>query len=266
MSAPARRPRYVLMSVRAVLALFVFMLLPPRGAASAGGTTVGLAQVVLHSFPAPTRVRALESLAAELLERTSVEADRRARVVSVLARERFDFPLLFLPCNAGIPALRAEEETALAVWLKMGGTLVVDWQGTGRGLEEFRSSVEVFLSTLLPGTALERIPLSSVVYRSFYRLHRATGRVQLVDDLYGVMVDGRYVALVSFNDILSSVERTPSGEFRYEVVPGGDEQREEAVRLLVNLVVYALCQDYKDDKVHLDYLKSKRNWRLPGEE
>jgi len=244
----------------------ILLLLVVSLSASGGGTTVGLAQVVLPSSAAPVRSRALESLANEVLERTSVEADRRAHAVPALSGDRFDFPLLFLPCNAAVSDLSVDEETALAVWLKMGGTLILDWQGGGSGLEAFRESVETFVGALVPGAALERIPRASVVYRSFYRLQHATGRLMLVDDLFGVMVDDRYAMIVSYNDLLSAVERTAGGDFRFDVMPGGSEQREQAVRLLVNLVVYALCQDYKDDKVHLDYLKSKRNWRLPGEE
>jgi hypothetical protein len=30
----------------------------------------------------------------------------------------------------------------------------------------------------------------------------------------------------------------------------------------VNNLAYALCLDYKNDKIHLDYLRARRNFRL----
>jgi hypothetical protein len=45
------------------------------------------------------------------------------------------------------------------------------------------------------------------------------------------------------------------------VVPGGEDQREEAFRLGINLVMYALCLDYKTEQAHIDYILRTR--RLP---
>ena len=38
------------------------------------------------------------------------------------------------------------------------------------------------------------------------------------------------------------------------MVPGGDDQREEAFRVGVNLAMYALCLDYKTEQAHIDYI------------
>ena len=249
-----------------LLAGFWLLVAEPSPGLAADGSNVALAQVLVPSFPVPSRVFALDALAVEVAQRTSIETGNRARSISVLADERYESPLQFMPCNAPISPLSVDEESALTTWLRMGGTLVVDWQGGSAALEQFRNSVAKFVGSLFPGAGLERIPKASVVYRSFYRLKYASGRLRLVDDLYGVVQDERYVILVSFNDMLSAVERAKDGEFSRKVVPGGVNQREDAIKVLVNLVVYALCLDYKDAKLHLDYLKSKRNWRLPGEE
>jgi hypothetical protein len=42
------------------------------------------------------------------------------------------------------------------------------------------------------------------------------------------------------------------------VVPGGEHQREMAFRMGVNLCMYALCLDYKDDSVHLETIMNRR--------
>ena len=41
-------------------------------------------------------------------------------------------------------------------------------------------------------------------------------------------------------------------------VPGGEPQREQAYRLGINLVMYALCLDYKDDHTHVMRLLKRR--------
>jgi hypothetical protein len=42
------------------------------------------------------------------------------------------------------------------------------------------------------------------------------------------------------------------------VTPGGDVQREHAVRLAVNIAMYVLCSNYKDDQVHAPFLMRRR--------
>jgi len=41
-------------------------------------------------------------------------------------------------------------------------------------------------------------------------------------------------------------------------VPNGDGQREHAVRLAVNIAMYVLCSNYKDDQVHAPFLMRRR--------
>ena len=45
----------------------------------------------------------------------------------------------------------------------------------------------------------------------------------------------------------------------FPVEPGGEAQRETAFRLGVNLAMYALCTDYKDDAVHLPFILRRRS-------
>jgi hypothetical protein len=42
------------------------------------------------------------------------------------------------------------------------------------------------------------------------------------------------------------------------VVPGGEIQRERAIRLAVNIAMYVLCSNYKDDQVHAPFLMRRR--------
>ena len=46
----------------------------------------------------------------------------------------------------------------------------------------------------------------------------------------------------------------PQGRAMNAVVPGGEPQREQALRFGVNLVMYALTGNYKTDQVHVPAL------------
>lgn len=245
-----------------VLLTLAAMLVPCVGLGQTGGSAVPLGWFA----PAhPQRASALQSLATEVWRRTSVEATAVPKGIQAVALA-YAYPLIFWSLSSELPELKSDDVVQMASWLRTGGTLVVDWGGSASHLEQARTGLDTLVATLVPGGHVERIPRASVLYRSFYRLRYAAGRTRIVEDLFGVLIDGRYAIIISYNDILSALDRNSDGEFRLEVVPGGEDQREEAIRLAVNIVLYAICQDYKDDKVHMDYLKSRRNWRLPGED
>ena len=70
---------------------------------------------------------------------------------------------------------------------------------------------------------------------------------------------GKRAAVVySQNDLAGAWSRDESGDYDYEVSPGGEPQRELAIRLGINVCMYALCLDYKDDAVHLPLIMKKR--------
>ena len=48
------------------------------------------------------------------------------------------------------------------------------------------------------------------------------------------------------------------GEWAFEVTGGGASQREVALRMAINLVMYASCLDYKADMLHLPFLMKRR--------
>ena len=47
--------------------------------------------------------------------------------------------------------------------------------------------------------------------------------------------------------------------WEYPCTPGGEAQRETAIRIGVNVAMYALCTDYKDDAVHLPFILRRRS-------
>ena len=64
--------------------------------------------------------------------------------------------------------------------------------------------------------------------------------------------------LYSGNDLIGAYAKDSLGAWEMEVTPGGDTQREKAIRLGVNLAMYALCLDYKEDQVHIPFIMKRR--------
>ena len=94
-------------------------------------------------------------------------------------------------------------------------------------------------------------------------LPRPVGRVLGPAHLEAVNVGDRVALLYSRHDLGGAWARDNLGTWEHAVVPGGDPQREHAIRLGVNIVMYALCLDYKDDQVHAPFIMRRRGGRGP---
>src|SRR5512137_1048024 len=104
---------------------------------------------------------------------------------------------------------------------------------------------------LFPTRPLAPLPTDHAVYRSFFLLRRPVGRVDVVPWLEGITIGEMTPLVYCRNDLSGALDRGPDGRDRFAVEPGGAGQRREAVKLGVNLVVYALTSDYKKDATHV---------------
>jgi uncharacterized protein DUF4159 len=64
---------------------------------------------------------------------------------------------------------------------------------------------------------------------------------------------------ITSNDLASAWAIDERGAPLYPVVPGGDRQRDMAMRTGVNIVMYALTGNYKADQVHVPALLERLN-------
>ena len=108
---------------------------------------------------------------------------------------------------------------------------------------------------------LEIVPSDHVVYKSFYLLDRPLGRLAIAPAMEAVVRDGRIVAAYVANDLGGAWSRDDFGNYDFPCEPGGERQRELAFRMGVNLVMYALCLDYKADQVHVPFIMKRRRWK-----
>lgn len=208
-----------------------------------------------------SRRGALGRLLLEVELTTSVLIESRETVVRAREQDLLLTPLTFVAGDRGFPAWSSDERRALRRYITAGGILVFD-SSEGRRDGQFRASVERELAHILPGSQLERLPDDHVVLKSFYLCRGNEGRVQVSDHLEGTSSDGHLAAIFSHNDLLGAWARDNFGNYEYSVHPGGEQQRQMSYRLGVNLVMYALTLDYKEDQVHVPFILRRRRWRV----
>jgi hypothetical protein len=210
------------------------------------------------------RPNALRRLGWEIEKRTSIDVEGQPALVTPTSETLHETPFLYLagerevelPSAAGIEALRR--------FLTFGGFLLIDSaEGTTDGA--FDGSVRKLMSAVFPTTGsakgLEVIPSDHVIYKSFYLLDKPLGRLAIAPAMEGVTRDGRVVATYVANDMGGAWSRDDFGNYELPCEPGGERQRELSFRMGVNLVMYALCLDYKADQVHVPFIMKRRRWK-----
>jgi len=230
--------------------------LPRRGRAFGDTARLAIGQIQ-HGGRWNPRPTALRRLGWELARRTSIETANDAVPVRLDRPGLHRHPMLYLAGDGPIPPLSDPERDALRRHLQYGGFLLVD-SADGSDGTGFDASVRRELARVLPAAPLQVVPRDHVLYKSFYLLDHQGGRLLVKPWLEAQVLDGRLVVVYSQNDLGGAWARSELGDWEYPCTPGGEAQREVAFRLGVNLAMYALCTDYKDDAVHLPFILKRR--------
>ncbi len=229
----------------------------PWAARAFGDNARFIPAVVKHAGKWDTRVSGLRRLAWELQRRTSIEVLLEVRPLLLDSPALFEHPFLYLSCEGPLPAFKPTEIEALRRYVTYGGFLFVDAVDLSVG-NGFDATFRPWLSRVLPQNPLAELPASHVVYKSFFLLDAPAGRALNRPALEACLLNKRAAVMYSQNDVIGALNRDESGTYEYDVVPGGERQRELAARLAINVVMYALCLDYKDDAVHLPLIMQRR--------
>jgi hypothetical protein len=231
--------------------------LPRRARALAAASTLEIGHVQ-HGGNWDPRPTALRRLAWELGRRTSIEPAGASVPVRLGQPGLHRTPWLYLAGSGPMPPFTEAERAALRRHLQYGGFLLVD-SADGSDGSGFDAAVRAELARLLPASPLAPLPRDHVLYKSFYLLDRQGGRLLVKPWVEAQILDGRAAVIYSQNDLGGAWARTELGEWEYPCTPGGEAQRETAIRMGVNLAMYALCTDYKDDAVHLPFILRRRS-------
>jgi hypothetical protein len=178
------------------------------------------------------------------------------------------YPLLYWPMDPREKNLSPEEVSKLNDYMRLGGTIVFDTRdltlGAMRGEASPGTQTLRRLTQGLDLPPLEPVPPDHVLTKAFYILKdfpgRWTGGQVWVEKLPPAEKgkerqparggDGVSPAIIGGNDWAAAWAVDSTGRPMNEPVPGGEIQREMALRFGINLVMYALTGNYKTDQVH----------------
>jgi Domain of unknown function (DUF4159) len=244
----------------------MLVVLAPRPARAFGDDGAFDPRVLLTgNQTGPARSTAPSRWSWELIQRTSAPARLHPSVVRADDPAVVDGLFLYWSGDAEIAPLTSAEVSGLRRFLALGGLLLVDDAGpTPQGDPgPFGRAARREIARVLPEGAPIAIGTKHVVFRSFYLLQRAVGRIEGPPTLDAIVKGGEAQVIFSEQDIGGALARGASGMWEQPVVPGGDLQREQAIRLAVNIAMYVLCSNYKDDQVHAPYLMRRRAMASP---
>jgi len=156
--------------------------------------------------------------------------------------------------------LSAAEVRGLTRFMRLGGVLVVDDSNPASGA--FGRGAKRELARVLPESAPVRLDPGHVIFKTFYIVDRPVGRVLGPPEISGIVRGKNTQVIFLEHDLLGALARSGEG-FALQTEPGGLEQREHAIRLAVNIAMYVLCSDYKDDQVHAPFLMRRRARQKP---
>jgi hypothetical protein len=212
-----------------------------------------LAELALPSG-SRSRPRAWERLLFELIQTTSVEARPESVAIAPDDLALFEHPIAVLIGDGELPALSDAAREQLVRYLQYGGFLFVD-DSSGLAESPFDRSFRALCRDLFPSKPLAPLSSDHSVYRTFFLLEAPLGRVATFPTLEGITLGETTPLIYCRNDLSGALDRRPDGLDAAICVPGGQWQRREAIKLGLNLILYALTSNYKKDLAHVRRLQ-----------
>lgn len=200
------------------------------------------------------RENALRRILYEVNRRTSISCSIEPSVVEASDTAIFNYPFISISGDRALPEFTPISIARLKRFINKGGFIFVD--SSEEKSDEFYKSVLQLANQILPGTEFTTLDEKNVIYRTFYMLTKAYGRLNKRDFFEGLIYENRIVILFSHNDLLGALERDEFGNYKYSL-PDEHNKRELSIRTAVNIVMYSLTVDYKDDQVHHPFFKEK---------
>lgn len=170
------------------------------------------------------------------------------------------YPLIYLNIPDNMRPLSEIAVQRLNGYMRAGGALVIDTRaGSEIGSQTDVSKLETLLAGL-DAPPLQPVPHNHVLSRSYYIIKDFPGRyadrllwIEQTGGPDGPSGDGVSRLFVGDADWASAWAVDERGRDLYSV-DGGPQQREIARRFGINLAMYVLTGNYKDDQVHIPAL------------
>jgi hypothetical protein len=206
----------------------------------------------------PARSTAPARWSVEVEKRTSAPAKGSPRLVKATDPALLDGPFAYWSGSSSLSPLSGAEIAGLRQFFALGGVLVVDDADPDAGA--FGKDAKREIARVIPDLPVVTIPPDHVIFRTFYLLKpaRPWGRREGTPTASAIMKAGEVRVLFLAHDLGGALAKNALGTWEMSVEPGGDVQREQAVRWAVNIALYVLTTNYKDDAVHGKFLLERR--------
>ncbi len=191
---------------------------------------------------------------------TSIIPESGRRVVTLDDEALFSSPFLIVLGTGQFPELTASQTITLRRYLSNGGLLFVE-NSLGVKGGAFDTGFRRQIAKVLPEKRLKTLPQTHPLFRSYYLLRKIAGRRLADDHLEGIDISGRAAVIYSQNDMIGAWARDRSGNYVWPCQPGGENQRFEAQKLTLNVIMYSVTGTYKADAIHQKYLRQKMGIR-----
>ncbi len=252
----ARGQRSTLVVGTTLFAALLLAALAPRFARALGESSLFTVRSIEYAGGTNPRPTAPYRIGWEVRKRTSIDVPLSHGSSRLDDAGIFETPFLYWTGDNAFEPLSDREVVGLRRFVRFGGFVLIDDNAPEQS--GFDRSVRRELARAFPSQRLRALPNTHTIFRSFYLLTRPEGRIRGPDQLEGIEVGDRVAVLYSRHDLGGAWARDNLGSWQHAVTPGGEEQRERAIRLGVNIVMYALCLDYKDDQVHAPFIMRRR--------
>lgn len=224
-------------------------LLPRPAHALGAGGKIRIAELQLSSGTT-SRPEAWRRLLYEVVQASSVVCDPTPVRLSPDDPALFSHPFCVMIGTGGLPELSDQAVAQLSRYLSYGGFLFLD-DASGSPDGDFSRSARRLASRLFPTRPMAPLPGDHSLYRAFFLIDRPYGRTGRSAYLEGVTLGSIAPLVYCADDLSGALDRGADGRNANAVIPGGESQRREAVKLGVNLVLYALTSNYKHDIAHV---------------
>lgn len=194
--------------------------------------------------------------ALELTRRTSAPGRLASATVRPNSLELLQEPFLIWAGSDDPGALESRAVRALREYLRMGGLLLVDDRDPSLG--KFTEASRREVARILPESSPVSLEADHVLYKTFYILPAPQGRLLGPESMQAVVAGKQARVLFLQHDLLGALARK-GDTWAMPMQASHPEARELAIRFAVNLAMYVLCSDYKDDQVHAPFLMRRRH-------
>ncbi|MEW5693457.1 MAG: DUF4159 domain-containing protein [Candidatus Hydrogenedentota bacterium] len=208
------------------------------------------------------------SAALNLLKRvesfTSVLTDKRfdnyRNVVDITKDNIFEYPFLYITGHYEFEEFSNDVIHRLRVFLSNGGLLVCDDCAGTSGMG-FDKSIRNLIKSIFPDKSLLPLPYDHTIFQTYFLIQDfRIGRRLITRSVEGVDI-GDLTPVLYFRNDLGCAWEMENNRWVHNCVPYGELQRALAFKMGVNIVMYALCANYKKDEIHIPEIMRKRGRR-----